>query len=109
MTMGDERRAGAAWLMIESQLYREDPGAFFLSKMLPLAYELLEQFGIDAVPGGAGECARFFGSQGLLCQSAMPPGAAVLAESYARLDQQWTLAECGLWPVMPDAEEDGFT
>lgn len=46
MTMGDERRASAAWLMIESQLYREDPSAFFLSKMLPLAHELLEQFGM---------------------------------------------------------------
>ena len=68
MTMGDERRAGAAWLMIESQLYREDPSAFFLSKMLPLAHELLEQFGIEAVPGGAGECARFFVSAELEAQ-----------------------------------------
>jgi hypothetical protein len=111
VSMGDERRADRAWMIIESQLYREDPRAFFLSKMLPLADQLLEQFGIDAVPGGDGERARFFDSQGLVCPRSMPPGARVLAESYARIDEQWILAECGHLPenVLPDAAEDVFT
>ena len=111
MSMGNERRADWARKIIEAQLYREDPQAFFLSKMLPLADLLLEQFGIDAVPGGDGERARFFDSQGLVHPSSMPAGASVLAESYARIDEQWTLAECGHLPdnMLPDAAEDAIT
>jgi len=111
MSMGNERRAYWARKIIEAQLYREDPQAFFLSKMLPLAELLLEQFGIDAVPGGGGERARFFDSQGLAYPGSMPPGARVLAESYARIDEQWTLAECGHWPenMLSHAAGDAIT
>lgn len=111
MSMGNERGADWARKIIEAHLYREDPQAFFLSKMLPLAELLLEQFGIDAVPGGNGERARFFDSQGLACPGSMPPGARVLAESYARIDEQWTLAECGYLPenMQRDAAVDAIT
>lgn len=111
MNMDDERTAGRARMIIQSQLYREDPRAFFLSKMLPLADQLYEQFGIDAVAGGRGEPARFFDAQGMLCTRSMTADAAVLAVSFAQLDEQWTLAESGYLPawVLPDAAEDDFT
>jgi hypothetical protein len=63
----DVRTASRARMIIESQLYREDPRAFFLSKMLPLADQLYERFGIEAVLGGGGESARFFDAHGMLC------------------------------------------
>jgi hypothetical protein len=41
----------------------------------------------------------------------MAAEAAVLADSFSQLDEQWTLAECGYLPawVLPDAAEDAFT
>ena len=111
MNWNDERTAGRARMIIESQLYREDPGAFFLSKMLPLADQLYVRFGIEAVFGGGGESARFFDAHGMLRTSSMTAEAAVIADSFSLLDEQWTLAECGYLPpwVLPDAAEDDFT